>query len=248
MIIDCHVHIHDDGDAGLARLLKAADRVGIERLCISSLSREWVYQPDARALEEAAADVLSACAKHPDRFVGFVYVSADHVDTSLAMLERCAANGPCRFIKLWVSQFADDPRLEPILARAIELRMGVMMHTWLKATGNLPHESTYVHAVNLARRHPDLRCWMAHCSGRWEEAARVAATVPNLYVDVSGGEPEAGIVTRLLEDLPPERIFFGSDAPGRSPTVQMAKVTGDDVPAEAQRLILGENIRRWIDD
>jgi uncharacterized protein len=248
MIIDCHVHIHNAEDAHLGRLLHFADRAGVDRLCISSLSRTWKYDPDEAALEEAAGDVLDACRKHPDRFTGFVYVSADHVEKSLDLIERCAANGPCRCIKLWVSQFADDPRLDPIMHRAIELRLGVMMHSWIKATGNLPKETTVYHAVRLAQRHPDLRCWMAHCSGRWEEAARIAAPYPNLCMDVSGGEPEAGMVECLLAHVAPERIFWGSDAPGRSFAVQMAKVKGARIPESHKKMILGDNIRRWIDD
>ncbi|MBI4558442.1 MAG: amidohydrolase family protein [Candidatus Hydrogenedentes bacterium] len=248
MIIDCHVHILNGEDRHLSELLSAADRAGIEKLCISSLGRQWDEFPSEERLEEAAEDALMACAKFPDRFIGFTYVSAQHVNKSLEALERCIANGPCRLVKLWISQFADDPRLDPIIRRAIELDVPVMAHAWIKATGNMTCESTYHHVVNLAQRYPQLRLWMAHCSGRWEEAARVIAPAPNLCLDISGGEPENGIVDCLVKHVPPERIFFGSDAPGRSFTVQMSKVLSASIAERDKQKILGENVQRWLHD
>ena len=246
MIIDSHVHILHAQDGHLGALLKDADRWDIERLCISSLSRVWTPNPDALALEEAAGDVLAACERYPDRFVGFTYVSADHVDQSLELMERCIANGPCPFVKLWISQFATDARLDPIYARALELEAPVMMHTWTKATGNLEFESTLHHAVAVSKRFPTLRLWAAHYGGRWEEAARIVATSPTLCLDLSGGEPEADILDTLLKHLPADRIFYGSDAPGRTFSVQMSKVYGANLTDEQRALILGANIGRWI--
>ncbi|GMV91362.1 MAG: hypothetical protein AMXMBFR82_11400 [Candidatus Hydrogenedentota bacterium] len=246
MIIDCHVHILNAEDAHLAAILKAADRSGIDKLCVCSLSRKWVEFPTVLQLEEAAADVRTACEKHPDRFIGFTYVSADHIDTSLKLIDREIIDGPSRVVKLWISQFADDTRLAPIVERAIELDVPVMAHAWLKATGNLAKESTSRHVANLGARYPELKLWMAHCGGRWEEAARVVSNVPNLAIDISGGEPEDGIVQCLRKHLGPERIFFGSDAPGRSIAVQMSKVLNAGLPEAEQKMILGENVRRWL--
>jgi len=246
MVIDAHVHVLNAEPGHLERLLAAADRAEIDRLCISSLSRQWTEFPTAEQLDEAAADVSAACDQRPDRFIGGVYVSADHGAASLDLMDQFIGRGPCRFVKLWVSQFCDDPRLTPIIERAVELDAPVLAHTWIKATGNLARESTAHHAVNLARRHPNLKLWMAHYSGRWEEAARIIQDVPNLRLDLSGGEPEDGILDCLLEHLPPERIFFGSDAPGRSFVVQMTKVTSAAIDPKTRRRILGDNVREWL--
>ncbi|MCP4640886.1 MAG: amidohydrolase family protein [bacterium] len=248
MIIDCHAHIRDADNTHLRDILVAADRAGVDKLCISSLGREWTEFPDEARLEEAAEDVLAALDAHPDRFIGYTYVSADWVEKSLDLVDRTIADGPCRIIKLWVSQFADDPRLDALFAKAIELDVPVMAHTWVKATGNMTKESTYHNVVNAAARHPELRIWFAHCSGRWEEAARVMRDQPNVAVDICGGEPEDGVVECLLKHVGPERVFYGSDVPGRSLVVQMAKVLSADISDEAKTLILGEAVRRWIRD
>ncbi|MBN2307912.1 MAG: amidohydrolase [Candidatus Hydrogenedentes bacterium] len=248
MIVDSHAHIRTAEDAELGAMLRAADRAGVDKVCISSLGRQQPEFPSEADLDQAAGDVLAAVAKHPDRFVGYAYVSADHVEKSLEVVERTIANGPCRLVKLWVSQYADDVRLDPIMARIEELDVPVMAHTWMKATGNMTKESTYDHVVRLGRRHPGLKVWLAHYGGRWEEAARVVRQQPNVCMDVCGGEPEDRIVECLLKHVGPERLFYGSDAPGRSFVVQMTKVTSAGIPEESKKLILGDNIRRWIRD
>jgi len=246
MVIDAHVHILNAEPDHLHRVLAAADLAGVEKLCISSLSRTWAEFPLASQIEEAASDVLQACAAYPDRFIGGVYVTAEHLPTSLDMIERCVVNGPCRFIKLWISQYADDPRLDPIYERCIALDAPVLAHSWIKATGNMTRESTCHNVVNAARRHPALKIWLAHFSGRWEETARIVRDAPNVCMDLSGGEPEDGIVECLLRHVGADRLFFGSDAPGRSFAVQMTKVTSADIGETERRMILGENVRRWL--
>ena len=91
-----------------------------------------------------------------------------------------------------------------------------------------------------------MKLWMAHAGGRWEEAGRVIREFPNIGVDLSGGEPEDGIVECLVDALGADRIFWGSDAPGRSFAVQMSKVLAADITETDKDRILGGNIRRWI--
>ena len=246
LVVDCHAHIRtpDNGEPEL--VLDAADRAGVNRVVLCSLGREWVPFPDAAALEQANADIAQVVERYPDRFMGLVYLSADEVPLRLDHLDRYIANGPCRGVKLWISQFADDPRMDPLFDRIVELDVPVLQHTWIKATGNLERESTVWHCVHRMERHPGLKMWLAHAGGRWEEAARIIAPYPNLCADISGGEPEAGVVECLLRHIGPDRVFYGSDIPGRSFVVQMSKVLSAEIPDDWKRMILGENILRWL--
>jgi predicted TIM-barrel fold metal-dependent hydrolase len=248
MIIDCHAHIHTAQDAELGRVLSMADRSGIEKIVVSCLGRPergWMEFPTAELLEESTADASAAVEKHPDRFIGQVYLSADHVEKSLELIDRGILNGPCSSIKLWISQLADDPRLDPIYERAIEHDIPILQHTWFKATGNGAKESNCYHVVNAVKQHPKLKVWIAHASGRWEEAAQIIRDYPSIRMDISGGEPESGIVDCLVKHIGPERVFYGADIPGRSFAVQMTKVLSAGIPEEQKLMILGENFRRW---
>ena len=93
------LHCHLSGVPGLtpeerlSQLLRYADRVGIERLCVY-MGMKWSQDPSPDDLTRQNDEVLRALEKHADRAFGFVYVSAAHPERSLAELERCVARGP----------------------------------------------------------------------------------------------------------------------------------------------------------
>ena len=190
--------------------------------------------------------VARAVALAPDRIIGFVYGSPNHPEASLQQIEQHAVHGPFRGIKLWVCQLADHAGNDPICARAAQLGLPVLQHTWFKATGNLPTESEPRHLLTLAQRHPQTNFIMAHAGGDWERGLRTVRNAPNVYPDTCGNDPEAGFTELAVRLLGAERIVFGSDATGRSFGSQMAKVTGADISDEAKRLILGWNLLRLM--
>ena len=49
-----------------------------------------------------------------------------------------------------------------------------------------------------------------------------------------------------VRELGASRVLYGSDAAGRSFASQLAKVQAAQIPAEAKRLILGENLRQLL--
>ncbi len=49
-----------------------------------------------------------------------------------------------------------------------------------------------------------------------------------------------------VRELGADRVIYGSDAGGRSFASQLAKVQGADVPDDAKKKILGENLKRLL--
>lgn len=246
MIIDAHVHLiggQGSPQARLEELLRFADKHGIEKLVLS-LGETLRPQPTPADLRTDNDYVLAAMARRPDRVAGFCYASPAHPEASVAELERCIARGPMRGIKMWVCRHCDDPGADPIAARAGELGVPVLQHTWIKITGNLPTESRPEHLVTLARRHPRTQFIMAHSGGDWERGLRLVRPVPNIAADLSGGNPERGQTELATELLGAGRVVWGSDALGRSFASQLAKVLGAEISDEARALILGGNIAR----
>ena len=70
--------------------------------------------------------------------------------------------------------------------------------------------------------------------------------LPNVYVDTSGSQPDAGFVEFAVEQLGAERILYGSDAPIRDYASQLAKVTGARISDRERQRILGENAARLL--
>jgi predicted TIM-barrel fold metal-dependent hydrolase len=149
-------------------------------------------------------------------------------------------------VKLWVAQRCNAPQLDPIIARAAQLKAPVLQHTWIKITGNLPGESTPMDLAELAARHPEATLVCGHTGGDWEVGIRVIRPYHNVYADLAGGDPAAGLTEMAVRELGPERVLYGSDAGGRSFASQLAKVFGADIPERARRLILAENLQRLL--
>lgn len=249
MIWDAHCHLSgvpgDTPAARLERLLEFADRMGIERLCIS-MGMNWSYDPSPEDLRRQNDDVLRAVGRFPQRAFGFVYLSPKHLEASLAELDRCVRDGPMVGVKLWVAQRCNTPELDPIVRRATELKAVILQHTYLKASGNLPGESTPEDLAELARRHPDATFICGHTGADWEIGIPAIRDCKNVYADLCGSDPTAGFTEMAVRELGAERVLYGSDAGGRSFASQLAKVYGAQISERAKRLILGENLERLL--
>jgi predicted TIM-barrel fold metal-dependent hydrolase len=249
MIWDAHCHLSgvpgDTPEERLARLLEYAGRMGIERLCIS-MGMNWSYDPSPDDLRKQNDDVLRAVTKFPERAFGFVYLNPKHVEVSLSELDRCVRDGPMVGVKLWVAQRCNTPELDSIVRRAKDLKAIILQHTYLKATGNLPGESTPADLAELARRHPGATFMCGHTGADWEIGIPAIRDCRNVYADLCGSDPTAGFTEMAVRELGAERVLYGSDAGGRSFASQLAKVLGAEIPERAKRLILGENLKRLL--
>jgi hypothetical protein len=249
MIWDAHIHLSgvpgDTPEARLACLLEFADRLGIERVCVF-MGMRWSHNPTPDDLRRQNDDVLRAVSHFPKRAFGFVYLNPNHVEASLAELDRCVRDGPMVGVKLWVARRCHTPELDPLVRRAAELKAVILQHTYLKVTGNLPGESTPADLAELAGRHPDASFIAAHTGADWEPGIRALRRSPNVCVELCGFDPTAGVTEVAVRELGAERVLYGSDAGGRSFASQLAKVLGAQIPMTAKRLILGENLKRLL--
>lgn len=248
-IWDLHCHLSgvpgDTPEERLGRLLRIADRLGVERLCVF-MGMDWSYDPDPARLRLENDQVLRAIRHFPDRAFGFVYLSPKHVEASLAELDRCVRDGPMVGVKLWVAERCNAPSLDPILHRATELLAPVFQHTWMKITGNLPGESTPEDLAELAARHPRASILCGHSGGDWERGIRAVRPFPNVSVDLGGGDPVAGITELAVRELGADRVVYGSDAGGRSFASQLGKVLGARISEADRQRVLGGNLRRLL--
>ena len=69
---------------------------------------------------------------------------------------------------------------------------------------------------------------------------------PRISIDLAGSDPTAGFVEMAVRELGARRVIYGSDVGGRSFASQLAKVQGADIPEEARKKVLGENLKRLL--
>ena len=245
------MHGHLTGVSGtpqerIVQLLKYADRMGIGRLIVF-MGYPFSTDPSPQEVRRQNDQVLRAVSHSGGRAFGFVYLNPKHTEESLKELDRCVRDGPMFGIKLWVALRCNDERLDPIVDHAVDLKVPVLQHTWFKATGNLPGESTPDDLAELAGRHPKASFIAAHTGGDWELGIRAIRAAENVTAEICGSDPTAGMVEMAVRELGAERVMYGSDFGGRSFASQLAKVYGADVSEQTKRLILGGNIRRVLE-
>lgn len=245
---DVHVHLARGAgspEQGIRRLLHYADRMGIERLVVS-MGMLGQYDPPPEEFRRQNDETLRAMRCAPDRVLGFVYLNPKHGPESLRELDRCVRDGPMVGIKLWMAVRCNDPLLDAIARRAVELKVPILQHTYVRVTGPIPGESSPADVAELAMRNPQATLIAAHTGCDWEQGVRAIRATRNVLADICGSDPTAGMVEMAVRELGAERVLFGSDAPGRSFASQLAKVVGADLPDAAKDLILGANARRLL--
>ena len=248
-IWDLHCHLAGlpgrTPDEVMSALMARADRMGIERVIVF-MGYPFVADPTPDELRRQNDQVLQALAHWHDRAFGFAYVSPRHVEASLREIDRCVRDGPMVGIKLWIAGRCSEPEIDPIIARAGELKAAIFQHTWAKAGGNLPGESSPEDLVAMAARHPTVPIICGHTGGDWERGIRAVRSSPNVFADLAGSDPTAGYVEMAVRELGARRVLYGSDAGGRSFASQLAKVDSAAISDQDRRAILGGNLRAML--
>ena len=250
MIIDIHTHPGygrelPDLRREFARTLRAADHHRVRWLCVNAIA-DWSESPRPGAVRKGNDAVLALMADHPNRVIGFCYVNPRYPAHALREIERCVVKGGMGGIKLWVACKGNDRRVDPVARRAAELGVPILQHAWYNRSGGFRGESTPAEVAVMAGRHPKTRIVMAHLTGAGERGLKDIAPHPNLLVDISGGEPEAGMVELAVKLLGAERVVFGTDTPIRSYGATLGKVLEAKIPQREREMILGGNAERLL--
>jgi predicted TIM-barrel fold metal-dependent hydrolase len=248
-IWDLHCHPSTFGTeepvAAMTDVIRTADRMGVERLCIYLGSLRHL-DPNPQDLKAHNDWILQAMKPFPERVFGFAYLNPNYLPMSLDEIKRCVRDGPMTGVKLWVARRCNTPELDPIVRACAELKAVIFQHTWIKTNGNLPGESTPIELAELAARHPDVPIICGHTGGTWELGIRAVRAHRNVSIDIAGSDPCNGFTEMAYRELGPERIIYGSDCGGRSMASQLAKVHGAAIPEGAKPLIFAENLRRMM--
>jgi uncharacterized protein len=249
-IWDEHCHLGsvpgDTPEERMEALVRHADRLGIERLLLSQGYSANLH-PTPDQFREENDRVMRAVRRFPDRSYGSVFVSPAYPEFSVQEFNRCVRDGPMVSVgEIEADRPCSVPEMDLIVERAASMNAPVLQHTWLKASGPVPGESTPYDVVELARRHPGVQFVCIHTGGDWERGIRIIRTTRNISAEIAGSNPTSGFVEMAVRELGAERVIYGSDVGGRSFASQLAKVMGADIPASAKELILGGNLRRLL--
>jgi predicted TIM-barrel fold metal-dependent hydrolase len=255
MIVDIHVHLPNEVRAGqtLDELLPATERM------IAFGRRAGITKQVLLGMTPtvAANELLGRLAQRfGEELIPFVRGSFVDPDGP-ALLERCVKELGFKGLKLY-----GEPPYFPLsgllgghalFSKAGELGVPVLLHSWHIEEGlerlagdiNVTAFPTVL-LRGLGERHRHTSFIIAHAGGMWVKAFQAARPYPNIYFDVSGFDPERGIIEKAVEVLGADRVLYGSDAPGRSYVAQLAKVRYADISEAERAMILGQNAARLL--
>lgn len=217
MIIDCHGHGSLSGrfKLPLKDLIDSLDRYGIDKVCISAPLADKAADP--KAIREANDDVLAALRLHPDRLLGYCFLNPGFAAAAQDEITRCIVDQGMIGIKLYHQYRMNDPVQFPLVERAIDLGVPILMHAGFPGTPDMredqPNLATGEQFADLAARYPDalLICGHIGGGGDWERQIKGLRRAPSVYLDTSGSVADAGMIERCVRELGVHRLLFACD-------------------------------------
>lgn len=245
LVIDAHSHFGYMGmfgqqrDVSFEESLAAADQVGINKLCLSSI------EAIAFDMEGGNREVRRLMKQYPDRIIGFATVPAPYFgQQGLDELQRAVEEFGMKGIGELETSAAypiDIPHWIAVLKKAAALKVPVLVH------------GSPFACARAAELVPDVTILLAHLGtglglavGEWIDAIEMAKNHPNIYLETCTSITSYGQIERAVQELGSERIVFGTDSPLLDPAVMKAKITSADISAEAKQNILGKNMARLL--
>ncbi len=154
-----------------------------------------------------------------ERFVGFCFVDPHFPDEAAAEIERCVVRHGMAGIKLYHQFFICDDAQKPIMDKAAELGVPVLMHAGkctdpatIAAQPRLSHAGHFLEAL---KKFPATMLIQAHIGGGgdWEWNLRMLEGIDSdhYFIDISGSVIDAGIVRRTIETVGVDRVLFATD-------------------------------------
>lgn len=237
MIIDMHAHIWGTKtDLHAAQLVEACELYGIDKIFISPLRTHY---SDAEEIEFLSGEVFRICQKYPKNFLGYEYVNPA-LSNALDVLKRGVEERGMIGMKLWVSTFCDDPRVNPLVEQCIKYDIPILLHSFVKSVRQLEFETTGIHVRNLAVRYPEAKIIMAHLGANCYHGIKAIRDCKNVSVDLCGSIYRRDDLDYTAEQIGTDRILFGTDMPG-SFTVNYGQVLEADLTDSQREDILYRN-------
>lgn len=150
--------------------------------------------------------VAQACAAHPTRFLGWIFLNPRNNPHVLDELERWRSSPGMIGVKLhphWHDYRTDV--LGPLLRRIEELGLPVLIHLGFRRRGNFRA---------ICDAHPKLTVISAHAGFPFfGDLWAYRGAYPNLHVDLSSPYLDEPLARAAVSTMGPERCLFGTDAP-----------------------------------
>lgn len=249
VVIDCHAHFHNPARTDYQErdrsLIEAADKLGIDQLCCSTLTPKRPATVDG--FRECNRSLAEAIGRFPGRVLGYCYVNPGYTREALDEVRRYVEDHRFIGVKLYNEHVCTDPVVAPVVELTIELRVPILHHAGHAhyPLPGQPNISDGGHLAELGRRYPEAQLICAHVGGGgdWEWTIKALRHAENVYLDTSGSVTDEGMIEMAADALGADRLLFGCDM---SMTAGVGKIRAADLGAADKAKILGGNMQRIL--
>ncbi|MDY0169674.1 MAG: amidohydrolase family protein [Thermoguttaceae bacterium] len=249
VVIDCHAHFHNPARADYQErdrlLIEAADKLGIDQLCCSTLTPKRPATVDG--FRECNRSLAEAIGRFPGRVLGYCYVNPGYTREAVDEVRRYVEDHGFIGVKLYNEHVCTDPVVAPVVELTIELRVPILHHAGHAhyPLPGQPNISDGGHLAELGRRYPEAQLICAHVGGGgdWEWTIKALRHAENVCLDTSGSVTDEGMIEMAADALGADRLLFGCDM---SMTAGVGKIRAADLSTADKAKILGGNMQRIL--
>lgn len=140
---------------------------------------------------------------------------------------------------------ADDDTYDPVWKFAFERNLPIVAHTWSVSSYNPAQKlSTPDRFEPFVKKYPSVRFVLGHSGGRGggrTDAVRMVNEYENVYMDFGGDVYDYRYFENMAEDVPHNKVLYGSDYPWLDQRSHLTRVFLSDIPLEFKQKILYDN-------
>lgn len=240
-ITDFHAHLGPTADfycpdSSAKAMLCAMDKVGISRMCVSSmpsLSSDYHL---------GNIEVLEAMRKFPDRIFGFAVINPRYPKNMCDELDFCCKQNRMKGIKIHPAYHnckVTDPSYSPVFEFASCNNLPVLIHTWddFRCHPNL--------FDSLSKAYSNV-CFVLGHSGMPDfiSAAEVAKKHENIFLELTAAAYNNGVIEYFVKEIGDDRVLYGSDMGGWfCPAYGIGSVLYAKISDDSKEKILSKNAK-----
>ena len=247
-IIDAHVHFGYYNscyvmDVGPEQVIAEMDRLGIDKVCVSSLG---ALSSRAAPANAGLAEIID---RYPDRVLGYIFANPNNPREMKAEIRKYARRKGFIGIKLHPREHGyplTGELYNHVWEAALEHNLAVLVHTVSYEPLN-----PVVAYFDILPRFPELTLFIGH-SGLtyegYEQCYKLVEKYENVYMELCGSVYESD---KWIEDVAaqtnPGRLIFGTDQIFLNPAVNLSRIALSQLDDDIKKDILGANIRRALE-
>ena len=243
----CDVHVHLGKSAGIYHTLHDTE---IESFIKKYNIEHLLLFPFELDVKESNLKIHKLSKIHKE-IQGLYWIQKHRIKENLTELNQLLWDGVVgvKFHGTYEELPVSDPVYSPVLEFLNDKEAILLVHTGRFKDGDISSNTSYQHAVNVAKLYPKIKVIMGHMGGNdtsiVKKALESSKDLKNVWFETSGITTPYR-VERGVDVIGPERILFGSDSPWCSFRSMYYGVEDSLLDEKIKELIFYKNFHRLL--